>query len=241
MSPQATAAGVALLVAHALFKSGAVPDDRRRRARHRQPRPAAPVRASAGRCRCSPTAAALCTVSMIGLPPLLGFVAKESALAALVDGRRRWVDRRAGRGGRRLGADDGVLGPAVVGPVRDQAAARGRGRRPCTTAAAGRWSDRSCVLGGGVAGRRRRRRRRSAARLAVAAESLDDARRTCTSTLWPGLHLPLLLSCLIVRRRRCASRSRVIRRPLRRRRRDDARRARLRPHLRRPARRGRAG
>ncbi len=84
-TPEATAAGVVLLVAHALFKSGlflavgAV--DHATGSRD--------VRRLSGVGRAAPAlavAAAICTGSMIGLPPLLGFLGKESALAALVDG-----------------------------------------------------------------------------------------------------------------------------------------------------------
>ena len=84
-TPEATAAGVVLLVAHALFKSGlflavgAV--DHATGSRD--------VRRLSGVGRAVPwlaAAAAVCTASMIGLPPLLGFLGKESALAALVDG-----------------------------------------------------------------------------------------------------------------------------------------------------------
>ena len=45
---------------------------------------------------------------MVGLPPLLGFVAKEAALAAWST-VRRWPARRPRGRRRRLGADDGLL------------------------------------------------------------------------------------------------------------------------------------
>ena len=79
-----TAAGVTLLIAHALFKSGlfltigAVEHATGSR----------DLRTLSGVGRTLPVlaiGAGLCTVSMIGLPPLIGFVAKESALAALID------------------------------------------------------------------------------------------------------------------------------------------------------------
>ena len=66
-----------------------VPDGRRGRARHREPRTCVGSPASVARlplARRSPPPS--CTLSMIGLPPLLGFLGKESALAALVDGER---------------------------------------------------------------------------------------------------------------------------------------------------------
>ncbi len=86
---RATAAGVVLIVAHALFKSGlfltigAVEHTTGSR----------DVRRLSGVGRALPwlaAFAALCTLSMIGVPPLLGFLAKESSLAALEHGGA-WV------------------------------------------------------------------------------------------------------------------------------------------------------
>jgi multicomponent Na+:H+ antiporter subunit A len=189
---EATAAGVVLLVAHALFKSGlfltvgavehatGTRDLRRLSAVGR----AAPWLAAS---------AALCAGSMIGLPPLLGFLGKESALAALVDGGgwltvalvvivvgsvltvaysiRVWWGLFATR---RAGADVATVhhppGRTLVGAV----------------AVLGTAS----LLGGIAAAA-------DGALLEVAAQSLDDAARLHLA-LWPGFHVPLLLSFVIV-------------------------------------------
>lgn len=191
--PEVTAAGVAVLVAHALFKSalfltiGAVEHATGSR----------DLRALSGVGRRLPflaTCAGLCTASMIGLPPLLGFSAKESALAALADGAGGWsgfalvvvvtgsiltcaysVRLWWGLFARKpnSSADTEVHhapGRALVGPVATLAA---------------------LSLAGGLAA--------SAVgdRLSVASESLAASARVHIP-LWPGLHVSLLLSALIV-------------------------------------------
>ena len=133
--PAATAAGVALLIAHALFKSalfstiGAVEHATGSR----------DLRRLSGVGQALPFLAAisaLCTLSMIGLPPLIGFAAKESALAALVDADDGWLDRCAGRRRHRLGPDHGLLDPACGGgcsPPSPDAARRDHRAPPAGT------------------------------------------------------------------------------------------------------------
>lgn len=191
---QVTAAAVALLVAHVLFKSalflsiGAV--DHATGSRD--------LRRLSGVGRALPVlavAAGLCTLSMIGLPPLLGFAAKESALAALVEGEGRW-----------LGVATAVV---VSGSVLTTAyslriwwglfgtKAAGRGGVATVHHRPNPWLTTPVValaalslaagLGASTVGDR----------LGVAATSLDDAAHLHL-TLWSGLHLPLLLSVVIV-------------------------------------------
>ena len=82
--PEATAAGVALLLAHALFKAtlfmvvGIVDHQAHSRDLRRLDRLAGPLRATF-------VVAAVGAASMAGLPPMLGFIAKESAYEALAD------------------------------------------------------------------------------------------------------------------------------------------------------------
>ena len=82
--PAATAAGAVLLLAHALFKAtlfmvvGIVDHQAHTRDLRRLDRLHRPLRATF-------VLAAIGAASMAGLPPLLGFVAKEEALAALLD------------------------------------------------------------------------------------------------------------------------------------------------------------
>jgi multicomponent Na+:H+ antiporter subunit A len=87
--PEVAAAGVAMLVAHAVFKSalflavGAVEHATGTRR----------LSELTGIGRQLPwvaTSAAVCMLSMVGVPPLMGFVAKESALATLVESPLRW-------------------------------------------------------------------------------------------------------------------------------------------------------
>ncbi len=193
---RATAAGVVLLVAHALFKSGlfltigAVEHATGSR----------DVRRLSGVGRAVPWlagAAALCTLSMIGVPPLLGFIGKESALAALEHGGG-WVTVALVVVVGRFGADRGVLHPRLLGSLRDQARTL-RIRRPSTTGRAGRSPGRSSLLAR-CRWRVESPRPRSAPCSSVAAESLDGAARL-EMTLWPGFHLPLLLSVADRRRR----------------------------------------
>lgn len=88
-TPEATKAGVVLLVAHAAFKAtlflavGAVDHQAGTR----------DLRALSGLARTMPRTFAITAVaaaSMAGLPPLLGFLAKESAYEALLDLRAAW-------------------------------------------------------------------------------------------------------------------------------------------------------
>jgi multicomponent Na+:H+ antiporter subunit A len=192
--PSATAAGVALITGHALFKSalflaiGAV--DHATGSRD--------LRHLSGVGRSQPllaAAAGVCTLSMIGVPPLLGFVAKEAVLAGLTEGGGGWLA---------VAATFVVVGsvlttaysfrlwwgmfatkphptpesahvhhapsPVLVGPVVALAAAS--------------------LLGGlGAAA--------LGDRLAIAAESLDTHAHLHL-TLWAGVHLPLVLSLVIL-------------------------------------------
>ncbi len=138
-------------------------------------------------------AAALCTLSMVGLPPLLGFAAKESALDALHEGGDGWI---------RV-----ALIVAVIGSVLTTAyslrlwwglfATKRKAVEPATVhhhtgalvgAPIGLLAGLSLVLGLAAAP--------FAHRLATATEALD-ADAAAHLTLWPGLHLPLLLSVAI--------------------------------------------
>lgn len=187
-----TAAAVAVLVAHALFKSalflviGAV--DHATGSRD--------LRRLSGVGRAQPVlawAAGLCTLSMIGVPPTLGFVAKESALAALVDSDDRWATV--------------ALVVVVVGSVLTTAysirlwwgmfATKASAADPATVHhPASRALLAPIVvltllsLVGGLAAPI------VADRLSVASSSLAGV--DMHLTLWPGFHLPLLLSVLIV-------------------------------------------
>ena len=103
-TPEATAAGVVLLRRARALQVRSVP----RRSGRSITRPGAAT------CAGSPVSVGAAVLaggrgcrlhgSMIGLPPLLGFCGKESALASLVDGRRLG-HRRARRGRRRFGVD----------------------------------------------------------------------------------------------------------------------------------------
>ena len=193
--PAVTGAGVAMLIAHALFKSalfltiGAVEHATGSRdlLRLSGVGRSLPVLASA---------AALCTLSMLGLPPLMGFTAKESALAALAEG-------------------DGWLTVALVAIVIGSVLTTAYSVRlwwglfaskPTTSTA----DDQATVhhpphawlvgpvvllaavsLAGGIGSSA------LAGRLDVAAESLDRLSHVHLA-LWPGLHLPLLLSAVIL-------------------------------------------
>ncbi|MEO6123446.1 MAG: hydrogen gas-evolving membrane-bound hydrogenase subunit E [Ilumatobacteraceae bacterium] len=195
--PAATAAGVAMLVAHALFKSGlflaigAVEHATGSR----------DLRRLSGVGRSLPhlaVAAGLCTLSMIGLPPLIGFVGKESALAALAEGERWSIV---------------ALVVVVVGSILttaysvrlfwamfatkrskvDQSENHfARIHHPPNVALTAPITVLALLsLAGGVAASP------LGTRLSVAAESLDGA-ASAHLALWPGIHLPLLLSVLIV-------------------------------------------
>ncbi len=127
--PEATAAGVTLLLAHALFKAGlflvvGVVDHQ------------AHTRDIRALGRYGPgwlgprVVAVVCGASMAGVPLLFGFVAKESAYEA-------WVHSDLSGGGvvlaglvARLDADVRVHGAAPARRVPPGRAHRGRGRRP---------------------------------------------------------------------------------------------------------------
>lgn len=190
--PEATAAGVAMLLGHALFKAalflvvGAIDHATGTR----------DIRRLTGLGRRLPmlaVLAAVATASMVGLPPLLGFVAKEAALDALVEEGGTWsvvalvavvvgsvlttaYSARLWFGLFGSGAVDEPAevghapGAALVGPVAVLVVAT--------------------IAGGLLAGP-------LADALGTASEALDhDAHAHLV--LWSGLHAPLLLSMLIV-------------------------------------------
>lgn len=189
---EATAAGVVLIVAHALFKSGLFLTI----GTVEHATGSRDVRRLSGVGRALPflaVAAGLCTLSMIGIPPLLGFVGKESALAALEHGGG-WVGVAlvvvvlgsvltaaysirmfVGLFGTKLGVDD-------VATVHHQPGW-------ALTGSVGLLAAVSLLWGIGVG--------RFGALLETAAESLDRSARAGLE-LWSGFHLPLLLSALIV-------------------------------------------
>jgi multicomponent Na+:H+ antiporter subunit A len=189
----ATAAGVVVLVAHALFKSGlflgvgAVEHATGTR----------DVRRLSGVGRALPWLAGavlLCTMSMIGLPPLLGFVGKESALGALEHG---------------TGWAAAALVVVVVGSILTAAYSIRLWWGLFATKAPGAAADATVdhrpgwmltvpvavlagvsVVGGVLAAT-------FGELLEVAARSLDAAGRL-ELTAWPGFHMPLLLSAVIL-------------------------------------------
>lgn len=198
--PQVTAAGVAWLAAHALFKSGlfltigAVEHATGSR----------DLRRLSGVGRSLPilaVASGLCTLSMIGLPPLLGFAAKESALASLIDTDTGWS---------RVGLLIVIVGSILTAAYSFRLWwAMFATKRPVSTGAQaddGRahvhhppnWGLTGPVcllaavsLAAGIVATP------LASRLTVAADSLDQAAHLHLG-LWSGLHLPLLYSALIV-------------------------------------------
>jgi multicomponent Na+:H+ antiporter subunit A len=193
--PAVTAAGVAMLAAHVVFKCGlflvvgAVDQATGTRS----------LTTNSGVGRALPVlavAAGLCTLSMLGFPLLFGFVAKESAFAALHEARGAWATialvvavvgsmltvaysvrlwwglfgtkrEHAGVGYEHV---DSTPGPLLTVPVYLFAAASLAGG----------------VLAGPLAGR-----------LAVATEALDEAAHAHLE-VWPGFHVPLLLSALAI-------------------------------------------
>ncbi|MGI8940018.1 MAG: Na+/H+ antiporter subunit A [Iamia sp.] len=192
--PETTAAGVALLVAHALFKAGlflivgivdhatGTRDIRRLHGvRSQLPWVAA--------------MAAIVTASMVGLPPLLGFVAKEAALDALVEEAGAWTV---------VALVAVVLGSVLTTAysVRLWFGVFGDGRQPAEDPATVRHRPGASlvtpvavlagltVAGGLFAGP-------LGDRLGVASEALDEAAHGHL-TLWAGLHLPLFLSIGII-------------------------------------------
>ena len=206
--PAVAAAGVAMLAAHVVFKCGlflavgAVDHATGTRS----------LTANSGVGRALPglaSAAGLCALSMLGFPLLFGFAAKESALAALYEAEGRWADialatvvvgsmltvaytvrlwwglfgrgslttppttvsAAGSAGGRARGGNvDHAPGPLLTGPVYVFAA---------LSLAAG-------LFPGAVAGK-----------LTVASEALDHAAHAHLA-LWPGWHVPLLLSALAI-------------------------------------------
>ncbi|HXH57512.1 hydrogen gas-evolving membrane-bound hydrogenase subunit E [Iamia sp.] len=192
--PATTAAGVALLVGHALFKAalflavGIV--DHATGSRD--------IRRLTGVGRRLPWVAAMTAVaaaSMVGLPPLLGFVAKEAALDALVEEGDAWsvvalvvvvvgsvlTTAYSARLWFGLFSD----GP---GPTDEPATVR----HPPSVGLTGPVGVLVglTIAGGLLAGP-------LGDRLGVASEALDPAAEGHL-TLWAGLHLPLFLSVGIV-------------------------------------------
>jgi len=189
---RATAAGVVLIVAHALFKSGlfltigAVEHATGSR----------DVRLLSGVGRALPvlaTAAALCTMSMIGLPPLLGFIGKESTLAALEHGGG-WI---------RVALVVVVVGSVLTaaysirvwwGLFATKPGVEGAAtvhHRPSWALTAPIAALAAVSLAGGIAAST------FGTLLDVAAESLDGV-AGLDMKLWHGFNLPLVLSVLIV-------------------------------------------
>ena len=184
-------AGIAMLLAHGLFKATAVPHRRRRRPRHRHARRAGAVRAVGRALPGLAVAAALAAASMAGLPPLLGFVGKEAAFEAFLH-----------EGGSRTGlVAVGLLAGSVLTVAYSArflwgAFARkpGRGRRPPVHRPRARADRRRSWL---CAAARARARDRDADRRRRGGEL---RRRATAATagyhlaLWHGLGLPLLFS-----------------------------------------------
>ena len=198
----AALAGLAMLVAHALFKATlflvvGIVDHQTGTRDLRAALGRRPV--GAGRWRRSRCIAG---ASMAGLPPLVGFVAKESVFGALIDvarhgdgtglGRRRRLGR-AGRRGPRLGADGRLHRRFLWGAFATKPGRRphrlGADRRP------GSWPPRRCSRRsrsslGFLGGPRR-------TLLAPYADSFPAGRRTTPS--WrcgTGSGSPLALSAL---------------------------------------------
>ncbi len=192
--PEATAAGVALLVAHALFKAGlflvvGIVD---------HATGTRDIRRLTGVRTALPWVAgfaAVVTASMIGLPPFLGFVAKEAALAGLEEAHATWAT---------VALVAVVLGSVLTAayslrfwfgvftdpsvPAEEPATVH---HRPGPTL----WTPVLVLVGltlagGLLAGP-------LGDRLGVASEALD-AEAHGHLTLWAGVHLPLFLSIGIV-------------------------------------------
>ncbi len=192
--PEATAAGVALLVAHALFKAtlflvvGIVDhatgtrDIRKLRGLRTQMPWMAAV-------------AAVATASMVGLPPLLGFVTKEAALDALVEEHTTWATVAllvVVAGSILTTAYSARLWFGVFGGQPERStdpASVSHPTGPTMTAPVGILTVLTIAggLGAGPLGDR----------LGVASESLDMAAESHLA-LWAGVHLSLFLSIGIV-------------------------------------------
>ena len=137
-SCELAAAGLAMTVAHALFKSTLFLTVGRHRPRHRHPRPAPALRAGPPAARARRRSAALAAASMAGLPPLLGLRRQGGGLHR-APGRRPARPHRRRRSCWPAWSLGSVLTAAYsaalrVGRVRPQArAARhraGRARAP---------------------------------------------------------------------------------------------------------------
>jgi multicomponent Na+:H+ antiporter subunit A len=171
------------------LQGGAVPDHRRggprhRHARGRHPgraRPAMPVTAAA---------AALAALSMAGLPPFIGFIAKEVMYVA------RWARSRAGlRDGAALacerahvrgGGDRGLQAVLAAGPAR-RPSIRTRGRGGC-------WQGRSSWRAAGADLRALPGDLRLGAVNPAVAAILGPEVKPAELKLWAGVNLPLGLS-----------------------------------------------
>ncbi|NLA35748.1 MAG: DUF4040 domain-containing protein, partial [Actinobacteria bacterium] len=202
--PATTAAGVAMLVAHSLFKAAlfmvvglvdhatGTRDIRRLDGLARTLRPLAVIAALAG-------------ASMAGVPPLLGFVAKESALAALdtLDGWGTVALVVVTAGSALTVAYTLRFWFGVFGTADSTEAARAAADAPADTGPATAHHGVSAlawvpaavlaalgIVGGLVAGWVQDG-------IDVAATALDSAAHVHLS-LWAGLHLPVVLSAAIV-------------------------------------------
>ena len=237
-SGAATAAGVALLVAHALFKSGlfltigAVEHATGSR----------DLRRLSGVGRALPVlAAAAGAVHAVDDRPAAAARLRRQGIGA----RRRSPTATAVADASRSSSSSpgSVLTTAYSvrlwwGLFATKPARRRSAHRPSPARAGARRAGRGA--GGGVAGRRHRRAERRPTRLDAAAESLDGATRPAPHAV--AGPAPPAAALGADRRRRCGARPRrCCARRLRAGRAVDARRARLRPRLRRPARRARGG
>ena len=115
------------------LQGGALPRRRHRRPRHRHPRPARALGAGPSAAG-SAIIAAAAAASMAGLPPLLGFVAKEAVFTAFLADDDRAAARRP-RAGRGLGPHRRLQRPVPLGRVRAQARRRRHPRAPAGAAA----------------------------------------------------------------------------------------------------------
>ena len=192
--PDVTAAGVAMLAGHVVFKCGlflmvgAVDHATGTRS----------LTANSGVARALPglaAAGALCTLSMIGFPPLFGFVAKEAAFAALDEAQGVWsaIALAVAVVGSMLTAAYSVrLWWGLFGtkrpadhPLAHVHHAPGLALTLPVYVFAG-----ASLLGGLAAGA-------VEGKLSVASEALDHDAHAHLA-LWPGLHLPLLLSVIAI-------------------------------------------
>jgi multicomponent Na+:H+ antiporter subunit A len=193
--PAVTAAGVAMLAAHVVFKCGlflavgAVD--------HATGTRSLTVNSDVGRALPLLAAAAgLCTLSMLGFPLLFGFVAKESAFAALHEADGAWATIAlivAVVGSMLTVAYSVRLWWGLFGTKREHAGSRHEHvhHAPGLLLTAPVYLFAAASLAGGVlAGP-------LAGKLTVAAEALDSSAHMHLA-VWPGLHVPLLLSVLAI-------------------------------------------